>query len=70
MPLPPLEEWKALHGDNALQELCKLSQAEMCACPGTVGGGPDNFIGMQCWDGKETWVMTEQGWQRRGESKQ
>jgi hypothetical protein len=65
MPLPSLEEWQALHGDNALQELFKFSQAEMCAFPGTVAGNSDNLIGLECWDGKETWVMTEQGWRRR-----
>jgi hypothetical protein len=60
MPLPSLEEWKTRYGDNALRELCKLSQEDI-----------DRYIGPQCWDGNETWwVMTEQGWRRRGESKQ
>jgi hypothetical protein len=54
-------ELRALHGDAALQELFKITQAEVRAFPGTIG----EAIGMTYWDGKETWVMTEQGWQRQ-----
>jgi hypothetical protein len=64
MPLPPLEELKALHGNDALQELFKITQAERWAFPGTLG----EAIGLECWDGKETWVLTEQGWQRKEQS--
>jgi hypothetical protein len=52
------------HGDNALRELFKFSQAEKRALPDTIR----ESIGLEYWDGKEAWVMTEQGWQRKGKS--
>jgi hypothetical protein len=46
-----------------LQGLFKITPAELRAFPGTLG----EAIGMECRDGKGTWVMTEQGWQRKRE---
>ena len=43
----------------ALRSLIAISPKEQRAFPGTVG----EAIGMEIWDGKQTFIMTENGWQ-------
>lgn len=51
MPVPVPEH-------EALAQLLTISEAERRAFPGTVG----EAIGLELWDGKQRWVMTEEGW--------
>ncbi|MGO1070830.1 hypothetical protein [Lysobacter sp. CA199] len=45
------------HG-AALATLLTVCESERKAFPGTVG----ECIGLELWDGKKYWVMTEDGW--------
>ena len=58
LPLPSLEELQAQEPAAALKLLLAVTQAEKRAFPGTIG----ESIGLQLWDGKQHWVMTEEGW--------
>lgn len=58
LPLPSLEELRGLDSDTALKLLFTATQSEVRAFPGTLG----EMIGLQYWDGKHHWVMTEEGW--------
>lgn len=58
MPLPSLEELQGQEPAAAMSMLLTVTQAEMRAFPATIG----ESIGMMYWDGKYTWVMTENGW--------
>ncbi|WP_124540088.1 hypothetical protein [Piscinibacter terrae] len=51
MPVPVPE-------DEALARLLVISPTESRAFPGTVG----EAIGLELWDGRQSWVMTEEGW--------
>lgn len=57
MPLPSLDEIEGKEPAVALQMLLTVTQAEARAFPGTVGAS----IGLEYWDGKKKWVMTEDG---------
>ena len=46
---------------EALAMLLAVSESERKAFPGTVG----ECIGLELWDGKRHWVMTEEGWAPR-----
>lgn len=58
MPLPSLEELREQEPSTALKLLLTVTQSEVRAFPGTIG----EMIGLQYWDGKHHWVMTEEGW--------
>lgn len=58
MPLPSLEELRGQEPSTALKLLLTVTQSEVRAFPGTIG----EMIGLQYWDGKHHWVMTEEGW--------
>ncbi|MES2948715.1 MAG: hypothetical protein V4858_09250 [Pseudomonadota bacterium] len=58
IPLPSLEELRAQEPSTALKLLVTVTQSEVRAFPGTIG----EMIGLQYWDGKHHWVMTEEGW--------
>ena len=55
-PLLSMDEMAAR--DPALELLLTISEAERRAFPGTVG----EAIGLELWDGKQNWIMTEKGW--------
>lgn len=66
-PLPSIEEVirvaassesEAGKAETALMSLLTISEKERRAFPGTVG----EAIGLELWDGKQHWVMTEDGW--------
>lgn len=58
MPLPSLEELRGQEPSIALKLLLTVTESEVRAFPGTIG----EMIGLQYWDGKHHWVMTEEGW--------
>jgi hypothetical protein len=58
LPIAPLAELQQLEPAAALQTLLTVTLAEYRAFPGTVG----ECIGLECRDGQQTWVMTEDGW--------
>jgi hypothetical protein len=57
LPLPPLEELRAQEPSIALKRLLTVTRSEVHAFPLT----PSEMIGLQYWDGKQHWVMTENG---------
>lgn len=58
LPLSSLQELLEHEPSTALKRLLTVTQSEVCAFPGTIG----EMIGLQYWDGKHHWVMTEEGW--------
>ena len=58
MPLLSLEELQGQEPFTELKLLLTVTQSEVRAFPGTIG----EMIGLQYWDGKHHWVMTEEGW--------
>lgn len=65
LPVPALDELLQASGGvpaEALRRLLDIPLAERRAFPGTIG----ESIGMTYWDGKNTHVMTEEGWKLEG----
>jgi hypothetical protein len=72
-PLPTIDEFaersaerhpqREIDPDIALEMLLVVSEQEKRAFPGTVG----ESIGLEVWDGKQNWIMTEQGWQPKAD---
>ncbi|MFZ6755626.1 hypothetical protein ACO0K9_00270 [Undibacterium sp. Ji50W] len=58
LPLPTLNELRSKTPAEAIKQLLTVTQVERRAFPGTVG----EFIGLQYFDGRHVWEMTEEGW--------
>jgi len=64
LPMPSLESLQAMGPTAALAALSSVTKADLRAFPGTLA----DFIGLEHWDGRDTWVMTESGWVLKAES--